>query len=71
MKLKKPLKSNEAIFLANLFDSLPRPQHPLLSVLVGQISKLMVAIDSNEDYQRWARELLNRIKETWDADKDT
>lgn len=64
-KNQKDLKSKEAIFILELFNSIPRPKHPIFNILVGQISKLVFLIDESTEYQKWTAEILDRIKQNW------
>lgn len=67
-KNQKTLQSKEALFLSELFNSLPKPKHPIFGILVGQVSKLVTLIDSSEEYQNWTAEILNQIKQNWKSE---
>jgi len=68
-KQKDPLKSREACFLASLIKSenMDQVKHPLLSVLAGQLEKLLIIVDSKESYQQWVHKKLDQIQEEWNG----
>ncbi|MBT9138570.1 MAG: hypothetical protein DDT31_01139 [Syntrophomonadaceae bacterium] len=60
-------KSKEAQFLNNLIEKhkLAEVNHPLLQILMQQLSKLLVIIDLDEKRQQQVREILNDIRDNW------
>lgn len=65
MKLKHPLKSKEAIFLASLLGGFEMPKHPIMAILYGQLSQLLALVDGNEEYQKAVSKALTTVKEKW------
>jgi hypothetical protein len=68
---KLKLQSKSAQYLQNLLDEETKDHpidHPVLSILMGQLSKLMVMIDTNPEFQQTCVRVLNKVKETWSDD---
>jgi len=42
----------------------------MLSILFGQISKVLIILDSEESYVSKMRQILNKIKERWNEQAD-
>ena len=63
----KNLKSTEALFLASVLEGQPKPKHPILGVLFGQLRTLIELVDGNETYQVKVCEILNFIKKNWNG----
>ena len=63
----KELKSREAKFLLEIFESQEPPKHPLIKILFGQLQKLSALIDVDEKYQQATRKILDFIKENWNG----
>ena len=64
-------QSKEAQFLFHVMDvegideAFSSIKNPVLSVIAGQVKKLLVILDSNEGYQKRMAGILSRIKEDW------
>lgn len=66
---KLKYQSKEIQFLGYLIkaENLTHTKNPLFSILLGQMSKLLVVLDSAVEYQQKVGKILNRIKEEWNG----
>jgi len=62
---KLKLKTHVACFLQELIEAEPPPDHPIFSIVMSQLGKLMVMVDTNPQFQATAIRMLNKVKETW------
>ena len=70
---KTNFKNREIQFLSEIIDeesSGTKITHPMLSILFGQISKVLIILDSEESYVSKMRQILNKIKERWNEQAD-
>ena len=64
------LKRKETKFLLNLAisEGVENIKHPVFGALMGQVTKLLVIIDSDDEKIAKVKHILDRVKEEWNGD---